>query len=94
MLSSSFCQISRIGSQKLEATFDLIVEAFSFLDKNGDGKLNKKEVMVALRKNSAKEKSPNRINTKRFSIAFLLFSDPDDCSELICQLVVTKFLFI
>lgn len=58
--------ISRIGSPKLEVTFDTIVEAFSFLDKNGDGKLNRKEVMLALSKASPREKSPNRVNTKRF----------------------------
>lgn len=58
--------VSKIGSPKLEATFDTIVEAFSFLDKNGDGKLKRKEVMLALNKASPREKSPNHINTKRF----------------------------
>jgi len=60
-------QISRIGSPKLEATFDTIVESFSFLDKNGDGKLERKEVILALSGASPGEKSPNHINMKRFS---------------------------
>ena len=42
ILLSIFFQVSRIGSPKLEATFDAIVETFSFLNKNGDGKLKKK----------------------------------------------------
>ncbi|KAJ6959480.1 hypothetical protein NC653_037732 [Populus alba x Populus x berolinensis] len=30
---------SKMGSPELQATFDTIVEAFLFLDKNGNGKL-------------------------------------------------------
>ncbi|KAF8394110.1 hypothetical protein HHK36_020315 [Tetracentron sinense] len=61
---------SRIGSPQLEATFDTIIEAFLFLDKNGDGKLNKKEIVKALNEASPWEKSPGHITKPRFSIYF------------------------
>ncbi|KAF9606791.1 hypothetical protein IFM89_028167 [Coptis chinensis] len=38
---------SKMGSE-LEATFNTIVEAFLFFDKNGDGKLNRKEMVKAM----------------------------------------------
>ncbi|KAF8402094.1 hypothetical protein HHK36_013046 [Tetracentron sinense] len=59
----------RIGSPQLEATFDTIIEAFLFLDKNGDGKLNKKEIIKALNEASPWEKSPRHITKPRFSIS-------------------------
>ncbi|PHT97025.1 putative calcium-binding protein CML22 [Capsicum chinense] len=43
--SSSSDNTSKIGSPELEATFNTIVEAFLFLDKGGDGKLHKKDVI-------------------------------------------------
>lgn len=46
--SSSSGNTTKIGSPELEATFNTIVEAFLFLDKNGDGKLHKKDVLKAL----------------------------------------------
>ncbi|CAI0436813.1 unnamed protein product [Linum tenue] len=58
---------SNMGSPELEATFDTIVEAFLFLDKNGDGKLNKKDLVNALNDTSPWEKSPLRITKSRFS---------------------------
>lgn len=57
---------SKMGSPELEATFDTIVEAFLFLDKNGDGKLNKKDVLKALNEASPREKSPAHITRSRF----------------------------
>ncbi|XP_050216513.1 probable calcium-binding protein CML22 isoform X2 [Mercurialis annua] len=57
---------SRTSSPELEATFDTIIEAFLFLDKNGDGKLNKKDVLKALNDDSPGEKSPARISKSRF----------------------------
>ena len=59
-------QISKLGSPRLAATFDTIIQAFIFLDKNGDGKLNKKEMVKAL--NAPCERSPARITQTRFSI--------------------------
>ncbi|XP_022945758.1 probable calcium-binding protein CML22 [Cucurbita moschata] len=56
--------ISKLGSPRLAATFDTIIQAFIFLDKNGDGKLNKKEMVKAL--NAPCERSPARITQTRF----------------------------
>ncbi|KAL4586282.1 hypothetical protein LXL04_010918 [Taraxacum kok-saghyz] len=43
------CNVSnKVGSPELKATFDTIIEAFLFLDKNGDGKLNKKDIIKAM----------------------------------------------
>lgn len=55
-----------VGSIHLLATFDTIIEAFLFLDKNGDGKLNKKVIIKALNEESPGEKSPIHISRTRF----------------------------
>ncbi|KAF3975707.1 hypothetical protein CMV_001059 [Castanea mollissima] len=57
---------SRLGSPQLEATFDTIIEVFMFLDKNGNGKLNKKDMVKALNETSPWEKSPSHITKSRF----------------------------
>jgi calcium-binding protein CML len=57
---------SEMGSPQLKATFDTIVEAFMFLDRNGDGKLNKKEMVKALNDACPSEKSPAHITRNRF----------------------------
>ncbi|KAB2062154.1 hypothetical protein ES319_A10G133900v1 [Gossypium barbadense] len=64
--SSSPDNTLKMHSLQLEATFDTIVEAFLFLDKNGDGKLNKKDVMKALNEASPWERSPARVTRTRF----------------------------
>lgn len=56
-----------MGSPKLKATFDTIIEAFLFLDKNGDGKLNKKDMIKAMNEDFPMEKSPTNITKTRFS---------------------------
>ncbi|KAJ0093152.1 hypothetical protein Patl1_25987 [Pistacia atlantica] len=55
--SSSF----KVISKELKETFDRIVDAFLFLDKNGDGKLNKKDVDKSLNEFYPWEKSPGNI---------------------------------
>lgn len=60
--NSSHC----MGSTHLLATFDTIIEAFLFLDENGDGKLNKKEIIKALNEECPGEKSPIHISRTRF----------------------------
>ncbi|GLT68620.1 hypothetical protein SLA2020_408310 [Shorea laevis] len=57
---------SKIGSPNIEATFNTIVEAFLFLDKNGDGKLNKQDMIKALNDYSPWEKSPAHVTRTRF----------------------------
>ncbi|XVF38013.1 hypothetical protein REPUB_Repub20aG0061200 [Reevesia pubescens] len=64
--SSSPDTVSEMDSPQLEATFDTIVEAFLFLDKNGDGKLNKKDMTKALNEASPWERSPARVTRTRF----------------------------
>lgn len=69
-------QKSKLGSPQLEATFDTIIQAFIFLDKNGDGKLNRKEMVKALNEASPYERSPARITKTRFSIALFIKDTP------------------
>ncbi|XP_042966732.1 probable calcium-binding protein CML22 isoform X2 [Carya illinoinensis] len=57
---------SRLGSPRLEATFDTVIEVFLFLDKNGNGKLNKNDMVKALNDASPREKSPSHITRTRF----------------------------
>ncbi|PKI57573.1 probable calcium-binding protein CML22 [Punica granatum] len=64
--SPSASQGPRMGSLQLEATFDAIIEAFLFLDKNGDGKLNKKDLIKSLDDPSPWEKSPAYVAMSRF----------------------------
>ncbi|XP_012455278.1 probable calcium-binding protein CML22 [Gossypium raimondii] len=64
--SSSPDNTLKMHSLQLEATFDTIVEAFLFLDKNGDGKLNKKDMVKALNEASPWERSPARVTRTRF----------------------------
>ncbi|CAL5395057.1 unnamed protein product [Camellia sinensis] len=55
-----------MGSPQIEATFDTIIEAFLFLDKNGDGKLNKNDMVKALNGDSPLEISPAHVTRTRF----------------------------
>lgn len=59
-----------MGSPELKSTFDTIIEAFLFLDKNGDGKLDKKDMIKAMNAAFPKEKSPTHITMSRFSNTF------------------------
>ncbi|KAG2726526.1 hypothetical protein I3760_01G116900 [Carya illinoinensis] len=63
---SSSHTTSRLGSPQLEATFDAIIEVFLFFDKNGDGKLNKSDMVKAFNDSSPREKSPSHITRIRF----------------------------
>ncbi|XP_043704866.1 probable calcium-binding protein CML22 isoform X2 [Telopea speciosissima] len=57
---------SKMGSAQLEETFDTIVQAFLYLDKNGDGKLNQNDLVRALNEGSPWERSPGHISKTRF----------------------------
>ncbi|KNA19394.1 hypothetical protein SOVF_061900 isoform A [Spinacia oleracea] len=63
--SSSTEIVSRMGSPHLESTFDQIVQVFFYMDKNGDGKLNKKDMVVAFTETSS-ERSPSHVTKTRF----------------------------
>lgn len=52
-------QRSRIGLPQLEATFDTIVEAFVFFDRNKDGYVSKDELVYVIN-----EASPGRQGEK------------------------------
>lgn len=53
---------------KLGEVFNTIVEVFLFFDKNGDGKLNQKDMIRTLNETNPRERSPARITKDRFSI--------------------------
>lgn len=55
---------SRIGLPDLETTFQTLVDAFVFLDKNKDGYVSKNEMFQAI--NESGERSSGRIAMKRF----------------------------
>lgn len=57
---------SNILSPQLQATFNTIIDAFLFLDKNGNGKLNRKDVVKALNEASPWERSPSHVTHTRF----------------------------
>ncbi|KAJ9555493.1 hypothetical protein OSB04_010107 [Centaurea solstitialis] len=64
--SSSSNATSTMGSPELKATFDTMIEAFLFLDKNGNGKLIKKDMIKAMNEDFPMEKSPTHITKTRF----------------------------
>lgn len=51
----------------LEATFETLVDAFVFLDKNKDGYVSKDEMIQAI--NESGERSSGRIAVKRFGFS-------------------------
>ncbi|PSR95243.1 Calcium-binding protein [Actinidia chinensis var. chinensis] len=57
---------SRMGMPNLEATFETLVDAFVFLDKNKDGYVSKSEMIHAINETTSGERSSGRIAMKRF----------------------------
>ena len=53
-----------MGMPNLESTFETLVDAFVFLDKNKDGYVSKNEMVQAI--NESGERSSGRIAMKRF----------------------------
>ncbi|WOL14398.1 hypothetical protein Cni_G23178 [Canna indica] len=66
LLAGSSFATHKNGSEQIEATFNMLVEAFAFFDKNGDGKLEKKDFVLALNETSFRNKSPSHIARRRF----------------------------
>lgn len=50
----------------LETTFETLVDAFVFLDKNNDGHVSKNEMVEAMNESTSGERSSGRIAMKRF----------------------------
>ncbi|KAL5981307.1 hypothetical protein ACLOJK_015362 [Asimina triloba] len=63
---------SRMGLPDLEATFESVVDAFVFLDKNKDGYVSKNEMVQAINETTTGERSSGRIAMKRFVVAVWL----------------------
>ncbi|XP_068638303.1 probable calcium-binding protein CML21 [Aristolochia californica] len=57
---------SKMGVPNLEATFETLVDAFVFLDKNRDGHVSKNEMVQAINETTTGERSSGRIAMKRF----------------------------
>ncbi|XP_066370497.1 probable calcium-binding protein CML21 isoform X1 [Miscanthus floridulus] len=56
----------KMGLGNLEATFETLVDAFVFLDKNKDGYVSKDEMIQAINETTTGERSSGRIAMKRF----------------------------
>lgn len=54
---------------KLEETFESLVDAFVFLDKNKDGYVSKSEMISAINETTSGERSSGRIAMRRFGNA-------------------------
>lgn len=61
-----------MGMPDLEATFETLLDAFVFLDKNKDGYVSKSEMVDAINETTSGERSSGRIAMKRFG-QFSLF---------------------
>ncbi|XP_038905190.1 probable calcium-binding protein CML21 [Benincasa hispida] len=57
---------SQFGMPKLEETFESLVDAFAFLDKNKDGYVSKSEMISAINETTSGERSSGRIAMRRF----------------------------
>lgn len=55
-----------MGMPDLEATFETLVDAFVFLDKNKDGYVSKSEMVEAINETVSGERSSGQIAMKRF----------------------------
>jgi hypothetical protein len=66
----TFClfQSPKAELAQLGQVFDKIVEIFLFFDQNGDGKLNKKDMVKTMNETNPRERSPAHITKNRFSI--------------------------
>lgn len=61
-----------MGLPDLEATFETLVEAFVFLDKNKDGYVSRNEMVQAINETVGGERSSGRIAMRRFGQCFYL----------------------
>jgi calcium-binding protein CML len=61
-----------MGLGNLEATFETLVDAFVFLDKNKDGYVSKEEMVQSMNETATGERSSGRIAMKRFGKSLVL----------------------
>lgn len=57
---------SQMGLENLEATFETLIDSFTFLDKNKDGYVSRAEMIDAINETTGGERSSGRIAMKRF----------------------------
>ncbi|KAK7373488.1 hypothetical protein VNO80_06898 [Phaseolus coccineus] len=63
---SSSNNSSKAGLERVGEIFNAMVETFVFFDQNGDGKLNKKDMVRTLNETNPRERSPARVSKHRF----------------------------
>lgn len=64
-----------MGLPNLEVTFETLVDAFVFLDKNKDGHVSRNEMIQAINETTSGERSSGRIAMRRFG-KFSLWLSP------------------
>jgi calcium-binding protein CML len=62
-----WCQVSEFESAKLNYVFDELIDAFLFFNKEGDGKMRRKDVTQRMNEASHQERTPSHITTQLFS---------------------------
>jgi hypothetical protein len=87
-----FVQSPKAELAQLGQVFDTIVEIFLFFDKNGDGKLNKKDMIRTMNETHPRERSPAHITKNRFSITSFQYFFSIYTHQLHCQLFLIYML--
>ncbi|KAM0855560.1 hypothetical protein ACQ4PT_049682 [Festuca glaucescens] len=60
-------QVSEFESAKLNYVFDELIDAFLFFNKEGDGKMRRKDITQRMNEASHRERTPSHITTQLFS---------------------------
>jgi calcium-binding protein CML len=68
-----YCQVSEFESAKLNYVFDELIDAFLFFNKEGNGKMRRKDVTQRMNEASHQERTPSHITTQLFSQYCLFF---------------------
>lgn len=80
-------QVSEFESAKLNYVFDELIDAFIFFDKDGDGKMKRKDVTHRMNEASHQERTPSHITAQLFSTPSLALL------PLICHIYISLLLF-
>jgi hypothetical protein len=82
-----------MGMPNLEATFETLVDAFVFLDKNKDGYVSKSEMVQAINETTSGGSSSGQIGMKRFGKLSLCTSMyMNDADRLICLICYNVYI--